>query len=389
MLFTIENNSSISSYLAKNLPPRLLPYFNQASTMGVKQFLDKKTPVSLHKFLLIDISDVSSDQYEVLAKELTEFFGTCLFYQDKSKVDFENLPKLFSNNCLGLIDLSLPASSSQIILNSIAKYIDSDADLIDADEIKDLNKYLGQMVVKVEHEMFRLKKLHHSLMPRREQVFTNLKVQSKFATGESPGGEFFDIFEDHQKMVIFLGASNSYLTSSMSSSIFAQIKGLTDFSVKSFEVVVSSVAQMLQNLQQSNKKKVLTYDLFFAVIDLKSLSMTGINFGKHVLISNKNQMVPSNEYPVEKSFINNALFELKLGRGEELALISAGIRKNSKDYLKDQNYLEFIKEKLAKSPQEFFDEVFFELRKSASSEFLAHDASLVRFQIDQKAITQV
>lgn len=387
MLYIIENNSRITPYFSQDLLPRLTPYFNQKQCSSLEDFLNQKVQLSIHKFLLIDITDLSSTSYENLASKVADYFGVCYFFQDRSKVDFEKLKVLISNNCLGVVDLTLPKNAYLVLFQNMAKYIDSDMDLIDAEEIKDLNKNLGLLVSKVEQEMFRLKRMHHSLMPRREQIFTNVKVQSKFATGESAGGEFFDIIEDKQKLIIFLGASNSYLTSSMSSSIFSQVKELSEFNLGTFENIVFSVQSMLASLQQSNKKKTLTYDLFLAVLDLKDLSMTGVNFGNHVLITSAGQLVGTNEFPVDKGLAKTASFQLKLNRGEEVALISSGIKKNSKEYLKDRNYLEFIKEKLSKEPQEFFDEIYFELRKSASSEFLAHDASLIRFQVDQKAIT--
>ena len=295
---------------------------------------------------------------------------------------------ILTDNVLGVFDLSLPHSLNLPMAKSITKFLNADTDLITPEDIQELGEEIGQILTKVEKEMIRVKKIHSHIMPKRAHHFKNLIIESKFASGEAPGGEFFDVFESSNKTLIFLTSSNSYLTSTLTLSSFNELKD-GDLSLNSLEKALCSIESDLKTLQETKNKKTIKLEVLVGIMNLKSMEFEGYNFGQNAAISSQKKSINTNTCTVAKSEFSKAKFHLKLERGEYLAITSAGLKKNCQDVLDGQGYLEYINRGFTLHKNDLMNEVFFHLRKNVESEFLSHDATLVNLKVDSNALVEV
>ena len=254
MLFTIENHSDIQAYFQKAQYKSLQGYFNATMTMKMDDFIKGKGNLSIYKFLLIDMHSLDGIDVKQFKKVVANYFGVAYFYSDTKRIPENLLNDILTDNVLGVFDLSLPQSLNIPMAKSISKFLNADTDLITPEDIQELGEEIGQILTKVEKEMIRVKKIHSHIMPKRAHHFKNLIIESKFASGEAPGGEFFDVFESSNKTLIFLTSSNSYLTSTLTLSSFNELKD-GDLSLSSLEKALCSIEADLKTLQETKTKK--------------------------------------------------------------------------------------------------------------------------------------
>jgi hypothetical protein len=388
MLFTIENHSDIQTYFQKAQYKSLQGYFNSSMTMKMDDFLKGKGNLSIYKFLLIDIHSLDGVDLKQFKKVVANYFGIAYFYSDPKRLPENLVDNILTDNVLGIFDLSLPQSFNSPMAKSISKFLNADTDLITPEDIQELGEEISQILTKVEKEMIRVKKIHSHIMPKRAHHFKNLIIESKFASGEAPGGEFFDVFESSNKTLIFLTSSNSYLTSTLTLSSFNNLKD-GDLSLNSLEKALVSIEADLKTLQETKNKKIIKLEVLVGIMNLKSMEFEGFNFGQNAAISSQKKSINTTNCSVSKSEFAKAKFHLKLERGESLAITSAGLKKNCQDVLDGQGYLEYICRGFTLHKNDLMNEVFFHLRKNVESEFLAHDATLVNLKVDSNALVEV
>ncbi|MFZ4712503.1 MAG: hypothetical protein ACOYL6_02215 [Bacteriovoracaceae bacterium] len=388
MLFTLENNSDIQTYFQKAQYLDLERYFNVTKVLTLDDFLKGKGNLSIHKFLLVDIHSLENVDLKKWKKSVTDFFGIAYFYKDAKSLKPELMKELATDNIVGIYDLSLPVEMNLPMARNLARYINADSDLITPDDLRELGDEINQILTKVEKEMIRVKKIHSHIMPKRAQHFKNIEVESKFATGEGSGGEFFDLFESGNKVLFFLSSSNSYLTSTITLGTFHEMKG-KELTMKALESSLKDLESNFKTLQETKNKKVLTLEVLVGIINLKTMEFDGYNFGNNAVITNMKKSINTNNYTVDKGFLPEAQFHLKFERGESAAIVSSGLKKNCQDVIDGQGYLEYIQRGFTLHKGDLMNEVFFHLRKNMASEFLNHDATLVSFRIDANALVEV
>jgi hypothetical protein len=388
MLFTIENHSDIQTYFQKAQYKSLQGYFNSSMTMKMDDFLKGKGNLSIYKFLLIDIHSLDGVDLKQFKKVVANYFGIAYFYSDPKRLPENLVDNILTDNVLGIFDLSLPQSFNSPMAKSISKFLNADTDLITPEDIQELGEEISQILTKVEKEMIRVKKIHSHIMPKRAHHFKNLIIESKFASGEAPGGEFFDVFESSNKTLIFLTSSNSYLTSTLTLSSFNNLKD-GDLSLNSLEKALVSIEADLKTLQETKNKKIIKLEVLVGIMNLKSMEFEGFNFGQNAAISSQKKSINTTNCSVSKSEFAKAKFHLKLERGESLAITSAGLKKNCQDVLDGQGYLEYICRGFTLHKNDLMNEVFFHLRKNVESEFLAYDATLVNLKVDSNSLVEV
>ncbi len=87
-----------------------------------------------------------------------------------------------------------------------------------------INRELEKTMGSVETELIRVKRAHEQNRPKRFQDLKGLKALSKYAAGDSVGGEFFDIFTAGGKIFLLMTETSSYLASSSILQIFSDFK---------------------------------------------------------------------------------------------------------------------------------------------------------------------
>lgn len=123
--------------------------------------------------------------------------------------------------------------------------------------------------------------------------------------------------------------------------------------------------------------------MFIAIINLKTLSIKGYNFGRIELISNKNEYLAGNNYNVDQPFFDLAAINLQLTRGEKMLVLSPGVRQNLNNIANNKDLVIFLKDQFSKGPKNLINEIFFQLKKNSKNDFLMYDASAICIEVDK------
>lgn len=392
MIHLLEDRSTIRDCLKQINSKELQGLIDYNRVNSLNDLLENEIFISPHRILFLDLGSIEDDKIAELKKQLIPFQQVVLFYDEKT-VNPAKFSTLLDSNILGLVNLGLPKEMVTVQLKLLTTHLKSNQEIIGPNDLKDLASDINLILQKVEKEMERIKKLHSDLMPKRYQDIKGLHLLSKFASGESLGGEFFDLAEINHKVFFFLSSSNSYLTSSLILNSFNELKSQADITKNDLKKVISEIQSELNVLGQTKKKKKINLELMIGFINLKNLKLEGYNFGQSTFVSSDKQhgkqMVGVNEFPVDLSFEKDAAFEITLDRGAIGYFVSSGIKKNTQAFLRGQDYLQFILKNTSLYKEEMLQEVFFELRKERENEFLECDATMIYMQVDPNMIVEV
>jgi hypothetical protein len=249
-----------------------------------------------------------------------------------------------------------------------------------------LGEDLGHFVGYTLAELQRIKKLHEQIVPMRSEDIKGLKVLSKFAAGESAGGEFFDIIRGDQEFILLLTSSRSYVISSMILSHFESLRDKKHFRKDDLLEFLSSLSNEILSNGNFGEKDL---ELFLGRVDLKKMKMEGYHFGQTALVSSSSSHIFGNNLPISQPFFEQAFFNLKLNRGEKIVLLSPGVRLNCNDILAGQDLFSFTKGLFERGPKSLVNEIFYQLKKDVKGDFLVHDASSIYLEVDSNVILQV
>ncbi|MBP9674378.1 MAG: hypothetical protein KBD63_04720, partial [Bacteriovoracaceae bacterium] len=243
----------------------------------------------------------------------------------------------------------------------------------------------------ISREVERAKRIHEQVVPIRYSAIKGMDVYSKYAVGESVGGEFLDVFPLENKILITLSSSSTYSGTSLLLSYLPQFKEKKDLTPQKITDFVSALTLEYKKIAPAllEEKKTNSFQLFLAVLDAKDLSLEGFKFGGQHLISEKKLLLGENELFFMQENIQRSHFRLLLNPSEKLALVSSGLRANTKDIMGEKDLISFIKDHLAQESSDFINEVFFRLKKGRESDFLTFDASLIKIEVGSNVLFQV
>lgn len=248
---------------------------------------------------------------------------------------------------------------------------------------------LNKMIEFSQVELQRVKKLHEMVVPMKNDNFKGVKILSKFAAGEGAGGEFFDIVRGEHELLLLLTNTTSYVASSVILSHFEKLRAFSHFERSKISNFVSNLSEELKDLELVDFENSDALQLLVVKIDLSKMSFEGLQFGKTELISSKGHTLESNNFPVNKGFIEQAEFKFDLERGERFVISSPGVRMNCGGLMDDKKYEDFVKEKLPLGARELLNELYFQLKKKRESDFLKYDASVIYIEVDKNVIVEV
>lgn len=251
-----------------------------------------------------------------------------------------------------------------------------------------MNKEISNLMGSVETELLRVKKFYENNTPKRYKGIKALKILSKYAAGESIGGEFFDIFEDQSKIFLLMSDTSSYLASSSILSLFTAFKLEKNISLEAQKNLVLDIKNDMKELSL-NKKKELKVRILALSIDLNSYEVEGFIAGKFRGISSlKIDKLKGNEHNLIHADIDDLAFKFNLDRGERILFLSPGLTKSWSQLQPDFMIEELINKSNIKQI-DILDEIFFQLKKDRSSGFLPHDASAIMMEVQKNAIIKV
>ncbi|MBF0297164.1 MAG: hypothetical protein HQK51_00470 [Oligoflexia bacterium] len=298
---------------------------------------------------------------------------------------------------------------------------------VKTEELATLKKSLDNLIGNMETELSRVKKLHTQHVPLRFEKFKGLQIISKYKTGDQNGGEFFDLINNNNKLFMILSSSSSYLSSSCVVDSFLKLSEHSNLNYQKSDTFIKILNnELINNIKESLKPKYRgdkfippntnvkhSVEIITAEIDLKTLTMEGINLGTTLLFSkemesyfdkNEIQLPISNISNISNNNRNDELdnidqilntyrFKIKFKRGERLLLLSPGFRKNTKDILDDTHISDFIKIHNNKILSDLINELFFHLKKyndyNMSNNYPIYDSSSIIIEVNENVITEV
>ncbi len=252
-------------------------------------------------------------------------------------------------------------------------------------EIKEMSLKLNALVTQNLLELHRLKRLHEKLVPLRSEKLKGISIYSKFAAGESAGGEFFDTVCFEKDVLILMASSRSYVASSAILGHFEDLRNSKNFNEKSLENFIASLSYELKKFQNSE------VELTLLTLDIRSMQVKGFNFGAGTIWQNGKALNQANDLDLNPVFVEKAKIDFKVDRGQQILIRSSGFAKNLEetDLGRNEKWIEFLKNIDSKSIFEKMSELFFKLKKDSKKDFLKTDASVIIIEVDKNAILQV
>lgn len=251
-----------------------------------------------------------------------------------------------------------------------------------------LNKEISTLIGSVETELLRVKKFYEFNTPRRFKDIKGLKIISKYAAGESIGGEFFDIFEGQNKVFLLMSDTSSYLASSSILSLFTAFKMENKINDDSNEKLVNEIKLEMQEIS-SNKKKELDVALLSIIIDLNTYEAEGYVFGDYRIMSS---LKLDKLKGIDKNLVNSNVKEgkvsFKFDRAERALFLSPGFNR-SWSTLKPDFMVEELLNKGSIKQLDILDEIFFQFKKDRPSGFLPYDASAIMMEVQKNVMLKV
>lgn len=252
-------------------------------------------------------------------------------------------------------------------------------------EVRELSVKLNTLVTQNLSELHRLKRLHERLVPLRGEKIKGVSIHSKFAAGESAGGEFFDTVSHDREILILMASSRSYVASSAILGHFEDLRNKKNFSEEALEDFIASLAYELKKLQNND------VEILLVTMDINTMEAKGFNFGGATIWKNGISVNQKNDLDLNPVFVEKAKVEFKLNRGEQIFIRSSGFAKNLTGTKLENNdkWSDFLVGLEKRNTHEKMAELFYQLKKDIDKDFLKTDASAILIEVDKNAILQV
>lgn len=356
---------------------------------SLKDFFSDLVPLSMMRFcsqelkkrnelVLVDVQSVLKhpELFEKFRIVLNTFLGAICFYENSSNeaIEWLNQEVAISPKLIASFSLPLLNRDKTFLINQIQFF----SNLIE--EQKNLQKHmtkfsieLDQVLAEAHMDMLKVKKMHGSMIPKRNQEIKGINFSTKYAVGDSGGAEFFDLIQTPKKVFLILISSQSYLGSNAIMGILSSMKN-DDFIPEEFIQAADKEMEMIN----SSKKKKSICDLTVLEIDLLSLDMrvcTSRNSDCFSLKCDRVELKPDFHYHIEK--------------GEKLIIFSPGFKFNWQENCSEKDLFSFIKSNNNLNMNELMSELFFSLKDGLDSEFLQRDATVIMMEVNRHAIYKI
>ncbi|MBF0209195.1 MAG: hypothetical protein HQK53_20245, partial [Oligoflexia bacterium] len=120
-----------------------------------------------------------------------------------------DVPSLSKYSISGIIDLHTPIEISAFnlykkIQADLCRLNEKNSMLTEVLAIDEINNNLKVLISNLNNDLKKIKTLYYHLSPKRYEKLKELTLLGRYSTGESPGGEFFDVINQGKKLLIFL-----------------------------------------------------------------------------------------------------------------------------------------------------------------------------------------
>jgi hypothetical protein len=229
---------------------------------------------------------------------------------------------------------------------------------------------LGEVLESTKLEILKAKKIHLILMPKRDEEIKGLQFFSRYGAGER-GSEYTDILQNNHSIYLVMISTQSYLAST---SLMGLIQAHKE-NVENFDPVVfhNEALQEVKTINASKKKPVKA--------DWMVVEFSNVKLQAKVHKQGTFKVVKIGRGEVEES-------EFNLNKNDKYVFISSGYAQNW-EIVQKSDVSQYINEHSSSSNIELVNELFFNIRKDRTSEFLELDASVVSLEVKRNVFRQV
>lgn len=372
---------------------------NQEKYSNLRNALEKGTREAIRVITIDKLIELKEDlpSYSILCFEVnSEFYNFLQKYElsldDQlvvpicSEADAENLVNVASQlSNPNRFHLTLNSEFNTSLLVQSFRTLVKLAELSrGAREFSQVGKNINKLVSASLHEVDRLRKLHERIVSLRSESIKGLKVTSKFAAGEAPGGEFFDMVVGDGQMLIMLTSSSSYVVTSVLLTHIDMLRSLKKFEPKDIKNYIQVVTNDL-----NTGDGITPVEALFLVIDNKNLKMEVYSYGGSIILGEEKILISGNEHFLEVDSFDMVKQTIQLERDKKFMILSPGLMKMTVGIVNNMPVMDFYKNQYSKNGAEILNELFFHLKKNSQGNFLKRDASSLVIEVGSNVMVQV
>lgn len=240
---------------------------------------------------------------------------------------------------------------------------------------------LDQALQTAEIEMFKAKKIHEVLIPKRSDEIKGVHFLNKYAAGEGGGGEFYDLHHVGSKVYQILISSQSYLISSSLIGVL-NLHKQKEFSPAAF---IQDAHQEIQAINGAKKKK-SEVELVILELDTSHLTLKVHGWGKAEIY---NQSKGKIDLGLGATPSQTETKPYQLEKGEKMIVFSPGFIFNWKEGRIKKELYSFIKDHHQLAQTDLMMELFLQLSLVKDTDFLSKDATVVMMEVNRHGMHQI
>jgi hypothetical protein len=283
----------------------------------------------------------------------------------------------------------LSQNFSKLFINRYRKYIgELEIKKSQTKKLLELSQKLTHSLDSFEVELVRVKKMYKQMVPVRKSLFKGVRLKSKYLTGESSGGEFFDVIEKGRQVLLVMHSCNSYLASSSFITMFSNFKEMNSVETSAIKQFVGALEKELEVIHSSIGKKIQSEVMLFK-LDLSSLEYELWNFGEHRAFQDEKLEIDHFDVPVTLEQMESVHRTGRLQRESRFFIFSPGVKKNIRATQLKLKESEIIANMHERESEDVLDEIAIRIKTGTPNEFVKFDTSMIVFEVDKNAIFQI
>ena len=261
-----------------------------------------------------------------------------------------------TNSVKGIIEKNQGIGFSVAQLRGIKERSDLLFDVeLDKEYFEDFEKQIEGVSQQLSIQLKEVKCLHHSVLPRREVRFGNLKTICKYAVGDSEHSEFWDVVRRGNHQLTFL-------VSTENSKDLIQVLDRLILFLEKDEYEIRDIKIFHQYLKERLKD---SFSLFMMLTPLH---------GPSVFIMDGLLLTFINGQSVGRVKLGE-INKVQLRDRDRFFIISSGMMKNYAFDFKDDELLQMLKRKWKLPSHEFLQQLFFGAKINKEGQFHYYDGT--------------
>ncbi|MBY0515664.1 MAG: hypothetical protein K2P81_02065 [Bacteriovoracaceae bacterium] len=366
-------------------------FYPHIEVLGPEKFL-KLALESRSDVLLIDVPSLEGTPIDDHFLSLMNTYPAVILFMphpvQKSWKEWMDKLMLLSDKVISIQSLPMDASQWGLVKNQLLFFWRQKQERARyREQMVKFSQEMDELIRGAQNEMLKAKKIHEGVVPKRTEDLKGVNLTSKYAVGDGSGSEYFDVIRGQNQVYMIFLHTSSYLASSCLLGILNKYKGGDQGLDPQLFIQEASLEMKAIN---EHKKKPVDVQILLLKLDQITLQCEGFCFGGFELFS---QEKGSRALPQLKAFsetkMNEAKFSFGLSRGEKIIVFSPGFIFNWNEACTGVDREQFVKTNGSMPGSELLIELFFQLKKHSSGDFLSKDATAVMMEVNRHGIQKV